>query len=120
MQARTESTQTYHLRDFRLQIDSPDAPRHHHEEVGRKQSASSNTLSQSEHDWAFAKRALARGDDPEVVIQRIADYRSDDKGDPNYYARRTVTKALAELGNRESDPAHAHRSAVEHSREPEH
>jgi hypothetical protein len=26
---------------------------------------------------------LARGDDPEVVIQRIADYRSDDKGDPN-------------------------------------
>jgi hypothetical protein len=31
------------------------------------------------------------------VIQRIADYRWDDKADPNYYARRTVTKAQAEL-----------------------
>jgi hypothetical protein len=118
--ARTESTQTYHLRDFRLQFDSQDAPRHQQEEVARKPLTQSNTLSQSEHDWAFAKRALARGDDPEVVIQRIADYRSDDKGDPNYYARRTVTKALVELGNRESDPAHAHRSAVQHRREPEH
>jgi hypothetical protein len=54
-------------------------------------------LSQSEHDWAFAKRALARGDDPEVVVQRIADYRSEDKDDPNYYARRTVTKAHTDL-----------------------
>ena len=34
--ARAESTQTYHLRDFKLQIDSQDAPRHHHEEVARK------------------------------------------------------------------------------------
>jgi hypothetical protein len=97
VQARTESTQTYHLRDFKLQIDSQDAPRHHHEEVVRKQSARSSTLSQSEHDWAYAKRALARGDDPEEVIRRIADYRSEDKADPHYYARHTVTKAQAEL-----------------------
>ena len=34
---------------------------------------------------------------PELVIQRIADYRADDKDDPDYYARRTVTKAQAEL-----------------------
>jgi hypothetical protein len=27
--------------------------------------------SQSEADWAYAKRALARGDSPELVIQRI-------------------------------------------------
>jgi RepB DNA-primase from phage plasmid len=120
VQARAESTQTYHLRDFKLQFDSQDAPRVQHEEVARRPLTQNNTLSQSEHDWAFAKRALSRGDDPEVVIQRIADYRSDDKGDPLYYARRTVTKALAELGNRESDPAHAPRSAVQHSREPEH
>jgi hypothetical protein len=53
--------------------------------------------SQSEHDWAYAKRALARGDDPEVVIQRIADYRSEDKDDSNYYARHTGTKAQADL-----------------------
>lgn len=57
----------------------------------------SNHKSQSERDWAYAKRALARGDDPEAVIQRIADYRADDKDDPNYYARRTVTKAQTQL-----------------------
>jgi hypothetical protein len=43
------------------------------------------------------KRALSRGDDPEVVIQRIADYRADDKHNPQDYAVRTVTKAQAEL-----------------------
>src|SRR4029077_15435707 len=92
-----ESTQTYHLRDFKLQIDSQDGPRHHHQQVGRKQSVSSSPLSQSEHDWAYAKRALARGDAPELVIQRIADYRSEDKDDPNYYARHTVSKAQEDL-----------------------
>jgi hypothetical protein len=76
--ARTESTQTDHLRDFKLQIDSQDAPRHQHEELARKQSAQSINLSQSEHDWAFAKRALAHGDDPEEVIRRITDYRGDE------------------------------------------
>jgi len=97
VRARTESTQTYHLRDFKVQFDSQDTPRHHDEEVARKQSASSNGLSQSEHDWAYAKRALARGDAPELVIQRIADYRSEDKADPKYYADHTVAKARAQL-----------------------
>lgn len=44
-----------------------------------------------------AKRALARGDDPELVIKHIADFRSDDKADPDYYAHHTVQKAQAEL-----------------------
>jgi hypothetical protein len=104
VQARTGSTQTYHLRDFKLQIDSQDAPRHQHEEVARKQSPSTSTLSQSEHDWAYAKRALARGDDPQIVIQRIADYRSHDKADPNYYAHRTVTQAQARLEQERQEP----------------
>src|SRR6266705_3583018 len=53
--------------------------------------------SQSEADWAYAKRALARGDSPEEVVRRIADYRSDDKTDPHYYARHTVTKAQIQM-----------------------
>ena len=58
----------------------------------------SDHKSQSEHDWAYAKRALARGDDPEVVIQRIADYRVGRQSTiPNYYARHTVAKAQADL-----------------------
>src|SRR5256885_13143166 len=36
VQVRAESTQIYHLRDFKLQIDSQDAPRHQHEEACRK------------------------------------------------------------------------------------
>ncbi len=100
VQARTQSTQTYHLRDFKLQIDSQHAPQRQHEEAGRKPLTQSTTLSQSEHDWAYAKRALARGDDPEEVIRRIADYRGPDKHNPESYARRTVTNAQAELNHR--------------------
>jgi hypothetical protein len=36
VQARTESTQTYHLRDFKLQIDSQDAPRNQREQAARR------------------------------------------------------------------------------------
>ena len=53
-------------------------------------------------DWAYAKRALARGDDPETVVAKIADYRADDKADPDYYARLTVTKAIAQLHSQRS------------------
>jgi hypothetical protein len=41
----------------------------------------------------YAKRALARGDDPEEVIRRIAYFRSGEKSDSLYYARLTVRKA---------------------------
>src|ERR1700678_4114440 len=97
VQARQESGAVYTLRDFTIDEDSPDAPRHFGEVQERRRTVPSDHKSQSEHDWAYAKRALARGDDPEVVIQRIADYRADGKDDPNYYARRTVTRAQAEL-----------------------
>ena len=97
VKANVDSTQTYHLPDFKFPIDSQDAPRHLNELIARRGRASATALSQSEHDWAYAKRALARGDDPDLVTQRIADYRSADKPDPNYYARHTVIKAQAEL-----------------------
>jgi hypothetical protein len=97
VEARQHATETYRLGDFKLHIDSQNSPRHHY--PGRtKRELTGQALSQSEHDWAFAKRALARGDDPEVVIQQIADYRAGEKSNPLYYARLTVTKALAELG----------------------
>jgi RepB DNA-primase from phage plasmid len=95
--ARRESTETYQLRDFKLHIDAQDSPRHNSLSRAKHDSSPRTNLSQSEHDWAYAKRTLSRGDDPEVVIQRIADYRAQDKSDPIYYARHTVTKAQAEL-----------------------
>jgi hypothetical protein len=96
VKAHGESVQTYHLRDFKVPIDSHDA-RHHNEETAHRDRASGTALSQSEHDWAYAKRALARGDDPEEIIRRIADFRAEDKSSPDYYARHTVMKAQAEL-----------------------
>src|SRR6266478_9791023 len=102
VQAEKHTERVYHLQDFRLRtepIESDFRPRHHSQ---TPDSSESRTLSQSEHDWAYAKRALARGDDPEVVIQRIADYRSEDKADPNYYAWHTVTKAQVELQQKAS------------------
>jgi hypothetical protein len=54
-------------------------------------------LSQSEHDWAFAKRSLAKGVTPDEVTRQISAFRANDKHKPEEYARRTVTKAVAEL-----------------------
>jgi len=97
VKARVESTETYHLRDFKVPMDSPEGPRHLNEETARSHHAPGTTLSQSEHDWAYAKRAVARGDEPEEIIRRIADFRAGEKPDPEYYARHTVAKAQAEL-----------------------
>jgi RepB DNA-primase N-terminal domain len=97
VEARKESTETYHLRDFKLQIDSRDSPRYNYNNRAKRESTPRINLSQSEHDWAFAKRALVRGDDPEDVIHQIAQHRAADKSNPEYYARHTVEKAIAQL-----------------------
>src|SRR6266436_4553346 len=96
VRARPGATQTYHLEDFRLRTDLHETPaQYRSHEV---QSASAGEITQSERDWAFAKRALARGDDPEEIIRRIADYRGDEKH--TNYARYTVEKAQMELQRR--------------------
>jgi len=97
VQARQESDAVYTRRNFTIDEDSPETSRHFGGYQQRERRVSNDHKSQSEHDWAFAKRALARGDDPEIVIQRIADYRADDKADPAYYARLTVHKVQKEL-----------------------
>ena len=69
------------------------------------------------------KRALARDDDPEEVIGRIADFRSSEKSDPLYYARLTVKKAQADMGResveatnmRESEQIDVSRSSLDKS-----
>ena len=94
VQVRQESLAVYTRRDFTIEENSP---RPFDDYRQRERTVSSDHKSQSEYAWAYAKRALARGDDPELVIRRIADYRSEDKADPDYYARHTVVKAQAEL-----------------------
>jgi hypothetical protein len=95
--------QIYSLRDFNIPQDSPEAPRNV-AESGRSHPTPRHR-SQSERDWSYAMRALSRGDNPESVIQRIADFRADDKPNPDYYARLTVAKAQDELtrSNKETE-----------------
>src|SRR6267143_5056711 len=82
VQARQESDAVHLPRDFAIPDDSPETPRHLGDYRQRERTMPSHHKSQSEHDWAYAKRALARGDDPEVVIRRIADFRAEDKPSP--------------------------------------
>jgi len=100
-----ETDQVYHLGDFRVQEDSPDAPRHLADAHEPARRMPSGHRSQSEADWAYAKRALARGDDVEEIIRRITDYRREDKADPDYYARLTVSKAQRALSTPEYESA---------------
>jgi hypothetical protein len=104
VRAIQEADAIYHLRDFTIHEDSPEAPCRLADAHEPSRRVPAGDRSQSEADWAFAKRALARGDAPEDVIRRIADYRTEDKADPLYYARHTVEKAHANLErNRNTD-----------------
>jgi len=119
VQVRHESNQVYHSRDFMVQEDSPETPRYLGDESGRR--LSQGHKSQSEQDWAYAKRALARGDDPEEIIRRIADFRAADKSSPEYYASYTVKKAQANLQRKTADgegasPELTHGIEISHDR----
>jgi hypothetical protein len=107
VQARQESNAVHTPRDFTLQDGSPETSRHAAESQERPRTMPADHKSQSERDWAYAKRALARGDDPEEVVRRIADYRSGDKPDPEYYARHTVLKAQLEHEQANRGPSNA-------------
>jgi hypothetical protein len=104
VQARQESGRIYSLREFTVKDESPDSARFAGDSSGSTRSLPRGHRSQSEADWAYAKRALSRGDAPEEVMRRIADYRAHDKHDPEYYARRTVLKAQAEMQGTDIGP----------------
>jgi hypothetical protein len=68
VQARKESDAVYALRDFTIDEGSPEAPRHFGDYRQRERTLPSDHKSQSEHDWAYAKRPRpwrrSRGSDP--------------------------------------------------------
>ena len=112
------SDKTYNLRDFKI-ASGPAKGDRTPEQNRPRLSGTREMLTQSERDWAYAKRALARGDDPEEIIRRIADYRSDEKHNPEYYARLTVEKAQAHLQERSPkarQPADVTQNGVQHDR----
>jgi hypothetical protein len=93
---RDERRHTPH--DFRLRTDSAELD-HRLTRIayGRQASSTRQPLSQSEHDWAYAKRSLAKGVPADEVARQIAAFRAHDKHNPDDYARRTVEKAQAQL-----------------------
>lgn len=95
--------QIYSINDFHIPEDSPAAPRNVSDSA--RSHPAPRHRSQSERDWSYAKRALARGDDPQEVMRRIADYRAEDKHDPLYYARLTVNKAQIDCKRETSEVA---------------
>ena len=96
--ATINSEHRYTARDFRLKTEPTDLD-HHPIQIRKSESRSSprQTLSQSEHDWAYAKRSLAKGVPAEEVVAQIAVFRARDKHNPEDYAIRTVNKAQAQL-----------------------
>ena len=96
VRAHHETDAVYTLGDFAIEDESLETHRDASDARERRTLAPGHK-SQSEHDWAYAKRALARGDNPEEIIRKIADFRSEDKADPDYYARRTVLQAQARM-----------------------
>lgn len=96
VRAHHETDAVYTLGDFAIEDESLETQRDASDARERRTLAPGHK-SQSEHDWAYAKRALARGDNPEEIIRKIADFRSEDKADPDYYARRTVLQAQARM-----------------------
>lgn len=81
VQAEVDATTVYHLRDFKIDAEPTDSGRHVDQTL-RSARPHGAPITQSERDWAYAKRALARGDDPGEIVRRIADYRANDKHDP--------------------------------------
>ena len=104
--AQRHSDRVYHARDFKLRTEPVDSGyRQLRHSPPRPNRSEPRPISQSERDWAHVKSALASGADPEELIARLAHSRANDKSDPQYYARLTVTKALADLQMRAADTA---------------
>jgi hypothetical protein len=96
--ARRLTDRVYHARDFKLKIESLDSGYRQFRQSSRPATAHEpRPISQSERDWAYVKSALSHGADPEELMAQLARSRADDKSNPEYYARLTVTKALADL-----------------------
>src|SRR3984893_16274875 len=88
----------YRFRDFRVRAEAVDSDyRSPRGAIRRPETSELRPMSQSERDWAHVKTSLAGGADPAALIAELARSRSADKSDPQYYARLTVQKAMAEL-----------------------
>lgn len=102
--AEARSSEVYQLRDFKLSQGQTEAVQHESHAPRAQAPSGRGQKSASEHDWNWVARRLDRGESIEALIQKLTDYR-DDKPNPSYYARRTVTRAYAHVAlSRGEDP----------------
>jgi hypothetical protein len=95
-EARSDAIQSPH-HFSRLVVEEPVAEHAPGASLSRRGGTGDNPHSQSERDWAYAKRALGRGEPERSVMEEIARYRVGQKNDPQDYAQRTVRKAVSQL-----------------------
>ena len=113
---RNEQRHTPH--DFRLRTDPAELDLRPTRTAGSRHASSTRQpLSQSEHDWAYAKRSLAKGVPAEEVIRQIGAFRAHDKHNPEDYARRTVEKAQAQLQEAKNLPDNGSQMGLPQERE---
>ena len=81
----------------KLAVDEPMVEQFPKASPSRRRGTRFNLVSQSERDWAYAKRALGRGEPERRITEEIARYRVGQKHNPHDYAQRTVRKAARQL-----------------------
>ncbi|MGH9396247.1 MAG: hypothetical protein ACRD18_05290 [Terriglobia bacterium] len=102
--AKARSSQTYQLTDFKLSREQAQTMQPVSQINGAERAAGQSHRTPSEHDWRWAMDRIRRGESMEDLIRRLEDYRFD-KPQPQYYARRTVTRAYAQVAlSRGDDP----------------
>lgn len=93
--AEARSRETYRFEDFKLSQSHSEHYAVVQADSTRRQSPLA-ARTQSERDWKWAVQHVQQGEPLEHVIQTLAAYR-DDKANPEYYARRTVTRAYVKV-----------------------
>jgi hypothetical protein len=103
VRAERATDRVYHEQDFKLHSEPVDSTyRQSRMSPLRPIRSEPRHITQSERDWAYVKKALANGAEPEELMAQLAESRANDKPNPEYYARLTVNKALADLRIRDA------------------
>ncbi len=94
IEAWQHSSETYQQSDFKVALGTSQELNPASSQKANAERSATHQRTPSENDWAWVMRRLERGETLPVLIQKVADYR-DDKPNPQYYARLTVTRAYA-------------------------
>ena len=93
IEARQGSAELYRFADFKVSLEESQAnvPTVSQRPAGQ---GSSNKRTHSERDWRWVMRQLQQGESPANLMQKLEQSRQD-KPNPGYYARLTVSRAYA-------------------------